>query len=450
MTIKDTQGNRYEIEAEIGTGGQAKAHRAKRCTDGSQVIIKLFHQKHSGAMHRAAIERLTTVIAHGREISMQLPEVLIAFPTHIIDDGNSFGVVMPPAVGKEMIHDEWFIPPDNQTKEFTGKAIYGIQQGVFPYRNLILAGFHLARAIDLLHRKGMAHSDLSLMNVFIEPETGRVSIIDCDNLACDGYLEHQVRGTPGFIAPELLPGKNGSTVNTKTDRFSLGVLIFYLLMLRHPLVGNQGEDWSPTYRDVEDSFGSRAVFTEHPTNVSNRYGGSFPHVRFDSLPEELRKMFGDVFVHGLNDPEKRPTARRWAQSLWSAYEDTLECSECTQRFFLSPSAGSCPFCRGRLNGPHYRLKAANGRSLLAEHGRKIFPHHAKTAKDFDFSEELCEFQLRPMEDGSKRMILRNLSAPRMSLVVKGTSRACAPAQGFVLSGVEKVVIGDITYIVESF
>lgn len=449
MRLKDIAGREYELLASVGSGGQACAHKARRMDDRVEVVVKLFHQKPTGQLLQAHKERLNTIIGHGREISVQLPDVLICFPTDIIDDGNHFGIVMPTAIGNEMTHDRWFVPPADQMQDFTGKTIYAIHQGIFPYRNLILGGFYLARAIDLLHRKGMAHSDLSLSNVFIDPPTGRVSIIDCDNLACEGYLAHQVHGTPGFIAPELLPGNDGSVVSTRTDRFSLAVILYYLLLLRHPFVGNQGDDWSPIYKDPEDSYGSRAVFTEHPTIARNRFAGNFPHITFSSLPEPIRRMFNEVFVQGLISPDKRPTSRAWAQELWRAYEDTLECDRCRQRFFASPNNGRCPFCRQSSTGTQFRLRSANGRWLLAEHGRKVYPHHSTITKEFDFTEEICEFQMRPMKDGTRQMILRNLSSRNLQIVIGGNPRRCDPGKGFVLNGVDKVIIGDISYAVES-
>jgi serine/threonine protein kinase len=398
---------------------------------------------------QAQRERLQKIIDHGREISAQLPDVLICFPTDIIDDRSHFGVVMPTATGKEMAHDCWFLPPDNQTPEFTGKAIYAVHQNAFPYQNLILGAFCVARAIDLLHRKGMAHSDLSLGNVFIDPSKGIVSIIDCDNLACDGYLAHQVHGTPGFIAPELLCNKGNAVVSTRTDRFSLAVILYYLLVLRHPFIGNQGNNWNPAHKAPEDSYGIRAIFTEHPTIASNRFKGNLPHIAFGSLPEAIRNMFVEVFVHGLKSPDKRPTSRLWAQELWRAFEDTLECERCRQRFFVSPNKAKCSFCHHTSKGPHYTLRSTNGRMLFAEHGRKVYPHHSSISKEFDFSNELCEFQMRPMGNGASQMILRNLNARNLEVVIGGAARRCEPGKGFVLKGVGNVTIGDISYVVES-
>jgi DNA-binding helix-hairpin-helix protein with protein kinase domain len=259
-----------------------------------------------------------------------------------------------------------------------------------------------------------------------------------------------VHGTPGFIAPELLPGKSGSTVSTTTDRFSLAVILYYLLMLRHPLVGNRGDDWSPVYKDPEDSYGTRAIFTEHPSNTNNRFSGKFPHIAFDSLPGPLQKMFHDVFVQGLISPDQRPDSYAWAHELWRALESTLECNRCRQRYFAIANRNACPFCQQKRTGTHYRLRSQNGRLLLAEHGRKIHPHHSSLRREFDFSEDLCEFQIRPMKDGSSEMILRNLSGANLQVIVGGNPRRCDRGKGFVLKGADKVIIGDIPYFVEPY
>ena len=87
--------------------------------------------------------------------------------------------------------------------------------------------------------------------------------------------------------------------------------------------------------------------------------------------------------------------------------------------------------------------------LLAEHGRKVYPHHSSISKEFDFSSELCEFQMRPMGNGTSQMILRNLNARNLEVVVGGAPRRCEPGKGFVLKGVDNVIIGDITYTIDT-
>src|SRR5688500_13948505 len=212
------------------SGGQGDTFRATR-TSGSVnefFVIKLY----KGHEHDRS-QRLGRIISQGNSICLGFPEKTFCFPTCVIQHEDKEGVVMPHAPMSAVEMSELFEPPGNSPH--SPKAWNYFRTGKIKYRTFLLNAFHLARAINKLYRNGFTHCDLSIGNVFIDTSSGQVCIIDLDNLAVRGFLAAKVVGTPGYTAPELVVGQI-TEPNERTDAHSLAVLIFNLLMFRHPLV----------------------------------------------------------------------------------------------------------------------------------------------------------------------------------------------------------------------
>ncbi|RYD82605.1 MAG: hypothetical protein EOP84_09155, partial [Verrucomicrobiaceae bacterium] len=248
-------GHEYRYDSELGTGGQAVVWKVTRLKDAQAMALKLFRNPPCGGALTKQQDRLKQVIKISQEIAGALPQSVICYPRAIHTSGREFGVLMELATGKPLDHASLLVNPHDQSQNFVSNALRGVADRRTKYHHFLLAGFHLCRALRLVHRHGMTHCDLSLGNVFFSPENGSVSLIDCDNLACgENYLPAKVAGTPGFRAPELITAPN-FTPRIETDLHSLAVLLFYLLMFRHPLIGNTGPDWNISFKEEEEAFG---------------------------------------------------------------------------------------------------------------------------------------------------------------------------------------------------
>ncbi len=98
-------------------------------------------------------------------------------------------------------------------------------------------GARIADAVDYLHRNGVVHGDIKPSNVVLEPG-GSPRVIDF-NLAAGEEPIAAIRGTPAYMAPELLEatlsGRSASVANgPKADLFALGVTLVEFLSGRHP------------------------------------------------------------------------------------------------------------------------------------------------------------------------------------------------------------------------
>ncbi len=97
----------------------------------------------------------------------------------------------------------------------------------------------LAEALQFIHAQGICHRDLKPSNVLLTPD-GRPMLLDF-NLSFDEQVTRlQVGGTFPYMAPEHLrvmdpenPG-NPTLVDERSDMFSLGVILYELLTVKHP------------------------------------------------------------------------------------------------------------------------------------------------------------------------------------------------------------------------
>ena len=201
-----------------------------------------------------------------------------------------------------------------------------------------------------LHQAGLAHSDLSSNNVLIDPTSGRCIIIDIDSLVVPGLYPPDVMGTPGYIAPEVLATQslpisdpNRKHPSIDTDLHALAVLIYEYLLKRHPLIGPKQHS-AVSEEDELLSMGSKALYIEHPTDMSNHPSLlTFP-ARL--LGKNLVELFERAFVEGLHNPKKRPAAMEWERGLLKTWDKLYICGnpKCLQQYILNTQDTKCPYC----------------------------------------------------------------------------------------------------------
>lgn len=104
-------------------------------------------------------------------------------------------------------------------------------QGTFSARESALVGWELCRAIAALHREGLAHGLLSPDNI-VREAGGRLVLMDVwpPGVPLEA-LELQAEMLP-FLAPEVA---GGAAPSTRSDIYSLGVVLYYLVSGAYPV-----------------------------------------------------------------------------------------------------------------------------------------------------------------------------------------------------------------------
>jgi DNA-binding helix-hairpin-helix protein with protein kinase domain len=256
-----------------------------------------------------------------------------------------------------------------------------------------------AAAVRAIHGKGMAHGDVHLKNFLAQPASGEVVLIDLDGLIVKGFLQPQVKGMPGFIAPEVMMRK--SKPDELTDRYSLAVLVLWTLLLRNVMLTQKCYDDADPIRDDELGYGQFACFSENPDDRRNwlsRIGSPLFRnglLSYRSLTPQLQKLTEQTLIQGLHEPQKRPQALEWERALAEAYDVLVSCPNCRQSFFYQywlqpPPRRLCPFCGSSLRAPFPAVlelleERAKGtyapvRPVILYHGLPIFADIAEPGK----------------------------------------------------------------------
>jgi serine/threonine protein kinase len=421
--ILGANGTEFIVDEILASGSQGDAFRVKpTARNRNEIFVIKLYKKHETDRY----ERLKAIIEHGHLISKGFPEKTFCFPIDFVTHKNIDGIVMPCVPETAIQMSTLFETPQNSPQ--SPDAFNLVISGKVKYKTFVLNAFHLARAVNKLYREGFTHCDLSINNMFIDTSNGHISIIDLDNLAVQNFLPAKVAGTPGYAAPEL---DNNKTIPDHTsDAHSLAVLIFNLLMFRHPLVGsNMNVDWA------DNPFGTNALYTEHPKDNSNRFtGGGFD---ISDLPLFIQNLFNTAFIEGLHNNKKRDSTEKWIKPMWNFIESMYVCDKCQQTtWFTNKNVLNCLFCGHKNEHQFAMLNFSNGFNKLVKEKSVLYPHHFfRSGKDYDLSDRLVDFKL----SNNGHLVFANRSKYNIEVELSnGMKKNMARNQGVILSGVKKI------------
>lgn len=251
-----------------------------------------------------------------------------------------------------------------------------------PFSVVVRLCMGLADAFLRLHAQGLCYRDISLGNVLFDPSTGAPLVCDTDNVGIDGHERARVLGTSRFMAPEVVRGEAQPSI--ATDLYSLAVLVFYLLMLHHPLLGRRELQIECFDREAERLlFGSEPVFAFDPQDDSNRpdpvvHGAVLAY--WPLYPAYIRDDFVRAFTVGLVDPQRRVREGVWRSHLSRLLDGIARCA-CGRENFTDDgvAVGPCWSCGADLP-PSVRLRLAD-RVLVLNPGTRLTRHHLR--RDYD-------------------------------------------------------------------
>jgi hypothetical protein len=183
-------GEDYDVEEEVGRGGAATLFRAVERASGRQVALKVFHPRGDPVLRRDRIVREAAVAA--RFQSPWVVPVLDVVPERDL-------VVMP------------YLEEGSLRTLLLG--------GPLPPAEALRVVADVARALEVIHREGVAHLDLKPSNVLMR---GGLPVLT-DFGAAAARQQGQAAGTRAYMAPEArVPGGD---VDHRADMYALGVVL---------------------------------------------------------------------------------------------------------------------------------------------------------------------------------------------------------------------------------
>lgn len=306
-------GGEAEITQVLGQGGQGTVYRASY--RGRDHALKMYfpNKLRDPAMFRENLQRLCE--EGSRSPVFLMPKMLTE------QTGDGFGYLM------ELIPPGYVPFTDilNARVKFSG--LYSV----------VNAAVRITSAFRELHNSGRSYQDLNDGGFFIRPTDGDVLICDCDNIA--PYGEHLgIAGKPGYMAPEIVRGEKAP--DKLTDRWSLAVVLFRLLLRGDPLEGRKVLNSVCLTEDAERRhYGFEPIFVYDPDNDSNRpvRGVHNNIIKFwRIMPDYIREAFTRSFTVGSAQPEKRLIEKQWLDLLIRMRNDICACT-CGAQGFISGS-----------------------------------------------------------------------------------------------------------------
>jgi len=321
--IKDIQGEEYKIIRKLSEGAQGQIYEV-----GNHKIVKINYDKNN---NREKILRQLYWI-----MKQNIPaEARIAQPIAIIDEPYT-GYIMKKVpeeyeplskyinFNSNYTFSEWF-------NDITGGLKKRLQIGVL-----------LAKSLRSLHFEGLTYCDVSPANILVSPKKNSIAIIDADNLMATEVFTADIIGTPGYIAPELY--SESRQPNSLSDVYSFAVLIFEMLCMGHPLVGDTILEDTPEAE--EEAKRGESVYVNHPTDDSNR--NSRVSALMILLTDLIKSLFEQTFIKGLHNPSSRPSLKEYGDALEEALDQLVVCKnpDCGGAFLYESDKGMrCPFCK---------------------------------------------------------------------------------------------------------
>lgn len=391
----------------LGEGGQGYVYHVMY--DGHERALKWYKIKALGSHADAMYENLFT----NAQCEAPSPEFL--WPMCISERmGSTFGYVM--ALRPQGFYD---------------LTDFMLVKQRFPSLRLTIdAALHIVGDFRILHSAGYSYQDVNDGNFFLNPRTGQVLIVDNDNVvANDGGTNTNILGKLGYMAPEIVTGKDRP--NTRSDRFSLAVVLFILMTLSHPLEGvrTTRAPFDPAMQKYV--YGTNPVFVMDPDDDSNRPD---PRVHrnllliWPCLPQHMRDFFCQAFSHeALTNPYARPDERDWTHELARLRSEVIRCHCGNEEFSEDGASVVCSSCHTTLQIGH-RL----------DMGSYILPAIADTRiyrcqlGSCDIGHELDPVaRVFPVHNDLSKLILVNLSPDSWQVELPDGSTREVPAKGSV-------------------
>jgi serine/threonine protein kinase/Tfp pilus assembly protein PilF len=269
MLTAGTRLGHFEIIAPIGSGGMGEVYRARDTKLRRDVALKILPAQVSSDPERfARFEHEARTVA-----GLSHPNIVVLHAME--EDGGIHFLTMELVDGEAL---------DRQ-----------VGADGLPVARVIELGIAVADALTAAHERGVVHRDLKPANVMLGRD-GRVKVLDFGlaklaetapatdlsqvaTVAAPISEAGSVVGTVPYMAPEQI---RGDAVDTRTDLFALGVMLYELATGRRPFQGRTAADISS------------AILRDEPeplTRLRGNLPGDFERIVSRCLEKNPRERF---------------------------------------------------------------------------------------------------------------------------------------------------------------
>ena len=221
------QYGRYEIIKELGKGGMGVVYQAHDPQIDRPVALKVLR-----ADRLVSEDFVSRFFKEAKFIGrLSHPNIVTVY-----DVGRDHGTIY---IAMEYLQGE----PFNEV----------IRSGRLSVGKIIDIALQVANALGYAHEKGIIHRDIKPSNIILTDE-GNVKLTDFgiaraeDSNAAQQTQTGVILGTPSYMSPEQVMGKR---VDGRSDLFSLGVILYELIVGRKPF---EGDHFTAIFRAITDDI----------------------------------------------------------------------------------------------------------------------------------------------------------------------------------------------------
>jgi serine/threonine-protein kinase len=247
-TVVDGGGGASYIPTHSGTGSAGASHPSQGLepqpgTPGSR--YQLINKLGKGAMGEVLL-MMDTKLDRKVAIKMMRPDIdmspkqAIEMRHRFVREAKTAGKLTHPNI--VTIYDSFegedgvaYIAMEFVEGDTLKNLTHGTKLSVAQIKHVIS---NVAKGLQHAHEHGVFHRDVKPDNIMISPKTGVVKVMDFgiarvieSNMTATG----SVLGTPAYMSPEQVTGQK---VDARSDVFSLGVVLFELLVGTRPFPGS--------------------------------------------------------------------------------------------------------------------------------------------------------------------------------------------------------------------
>ena len=221
----------YRIVGQLGEGGMGVVFEAEQQSPRRRVALKLIRSgRYAGERQRRQFEREAEALGRLRHSA-----IATIYESGVAEDGQPY-LAMELVDGMPL--DRWLAEKPALTALRKVDAAPRLQL----FRSI-------CEAVIYAHQNGIIHRDLKPSNIFIAAGTdppavkildfGLARFTDPDPNAPTVTETGLVQGSLPYMSPEQARGET-DRIDTRTDIYSLGVILYWLLTGRHPYLDDPG------------------------------------------------------------------------------------------------------------------------------------------------------------------------------------------------------------------
>ena len=266
--------NRYEILEVIGTGGMAVVYKARCHRLNRMVAVKILKDDNLGdedfRRRFHAESQAVAMLSHPNIVS-------------VYDVSTS---IMADYIVMELI-------------EGISLKEYMETRGTLNWKETLHFGIQIAKALEHAHSRGIVHRDIKPHNVMVL-KNGSVKVTDfgiARMMSKGNTLTKEALGSVHYISPEQA---KGGRVDTRSDIYSLGVVMYEMMAGRPPYDGD-----SPVAVAIQHINGGAPMPSSYNPNIP----GGLEQIIMRAMALEIddRYTTATQMLHDMDEFRKDPT-----------------------------------------------------------------------------------------------------------------------------------------------